>query len=120
MPLPWNVLVKEGEFSDEELFEDVKSGLFVNNITYVRFQDYRKGDFSGIIRDGLFKIKNGEITTPIRGLRLSDNLLHLLNNVTAFSSKAAQISQWWMEFDTPSVWAPLMSATNIGFTVATK
>jgi len=120
MPLPWNVLVKEGEFSDEELFKEVKSGLFVNNITYVRFQDYRKGDFSGIIRDGVFKIEKGEITTPIRGLRLSDNLLHLVNNVTAFSSKATQISHWWMEFDTPSVWAPCMSATNIGFTVATK
>jgi len=120
MPLPWNALVKKGELNDEELFEEVKSGLFVNNITYVRFQDYRKGDFSGIIRDGLFKIKNGEITTAVKGLRLSDNLLHLLQNVTAFSNEAAQISQWWMEFETPSVWTPFMSANNIGFTVATK
>jgi len=120
MPLPWNVLVKKGELSDEELFEEVKSGLFVNNITYVRFQDYRKGDFSGIIRDGLFKIRNGEITTAVRGLRLSDNLLHLLQNVNAISSEAAQINHWWMEFETPSVWAPFMSAANIGFTVATK
>jgi len=120
MPLAWNVLVKEGEFSDEELIKEVKSGVFVNNITYVRFQDYRKGDFSGIIRDGLFKIENGEITTTIRGLRLSDNVIHVLNNATAFSRKAAQISHWWMEFDTPSVWTPLMSATDIGFTVATK
>lgn len=120
IPLPWNVLVKEGEWSDEELFEEVKSGLFVNNITYVRFQDYRKGDFSGIIRDGLFKIENGEITDPVKGLRLSDSLLHLLQNVTALSKEAVQISQWWMEFDTPSVWTPLMSAKDIGFTVATK
>lgn len=120
MPLPWNVLVKEGEHSDEELFEEVKNGLFVNNITYVRFQDYRKGDFSGIIRDGLFKIENGQITTPVKGLRLSDNLLHLLQNVTALSKETGQISHWWMEFDTPSVWTPLTSAMDIGFTVATK
>lgn len=120
MPLPWNILVKEGERSDEELFEEIKNGLFVNNITYVRFQDYRKGDFSGIIRDGLFKIENGEITNPVKGLRLSDNLLHLLQNITYISKENVQISHWWMEFDTPSVWTPLISATNIGFTVATK
>ncbi|MFQ6065076.1 MAG: TldD/PmbA family protein [Candidatus Bathyarchaeia archaeon] len=120
VPLPWNVLVKEGEYSDEELIKEVKDGLFVNNITYVRFQDYRKGDFSGIIRDGLFKIENGEITSPVKGLRLSDNLLHLLRNVTGLSKETVQVSHWWMEFDTPSVWTPLISASNIGFTVATK
>jgi PmbA protein len=120
MPLPWNILVTEGEPSDEELLTEVKIGLFVNNITYVRFQDYRKGDFSGIIRDGLFKIENGEITDPVKGLRLSDNLSHLLQNVTSLSKEVGQISHWWMEFDTPSVWTPLISASNIGFTVATK
>lgn len=120
IPLPWNVLVKEGEHSDEELIGEVTDGLFVNNITYVRFQDYRKGDFSGIIRDGLFKIENGEITNPVKGLRLSDNLLQLLQNVTGLSRETFQVSHWWMEFDTPSVWTPLISATNIGFTVATK
>jgi len=120
IPLPWNVIVEEGERSDEELFEEVKNGLFVNNITYVRFQDYKKGDFSGIIRDGLFKIENGEITKPVKGLRLSDNLLHILQNVTGLSKETVQINHWWMEFDTPSVWTPLISATNIGFTVATK
>ncbi len=120
IPLPWNVVVKEGERSDKELFAEVKNGLFVNNITYVRFQDYRTGDFSGIVRDGMFKIENGEITRPVKGLRLSDNVLHLLQNVTGLSKEAVQISQWWMEFDTPSVWTPLALARDIGFTVATK
>jgi PmbA protein len=120
MPLPWNVMVKEGDYSDEELLEEVRNGLFVNNLTYVRFQDYRKGEFSGIIRDGLFKIENGEITDPVKGLRLSDNLLHLLQNINFISKETVQISHWWMEFDTKSVWTPLVSATDIGFTVATK
>ncbi len=120
MPLPWNIMVKEGNHNDEELLEGIKDGLFVNNITYVRFQDYRTGDFSGIIRDGLFKIENGEITDSVKGLRLSDNILHILRNVTALSKEAIQTSHWWMEFDTPSVWTPLMSARNIGFTAATK
>jgi PmbA protein len=120
MPLPWNVLVKEGEHSEEELLEEVRNGLFVNNLTYVRFQDYRKGEFSGIIRDGLFRIENGEITHPVKGLRLSDNLLHLLQNISYISEETVQINHWWMEFDTKSVWTPLISATNIGFTVATK
>ncbi len=120
VPLPWNVVVKEGQHDDKELLEGIKEGLFVNNITYVRFQDYRTGDFSGIIRDGLFKIENGEITNSVKGLRLSDNILHILQNANALSREALQISHWWMEFDTPSVWTPLMTAKNVGFTAATK
>ena len=49
VPRPWNVVVEPGDMSDEELMAEVKRGLFVNNITYVRFQDYARGDFSAVI-----------------------------------------------------------------------
>lgn len=119
-PHAWNIIVDEGRLTEEELLEEVKDGLYVNNITYLRFQDYRRGDFSAVIRDGVFTVKNGEITRAVKGLRLSDNLIHILQNITAFSRKARQISHWWMEFGTPSVTTPLLLFRNIGFTTPTK
>ncbi len=119
-PHAWNIVVKEGKHAEKELLEGIKNGLYLNNITYVRFQDYRKGDFSAIIRDGVFKIENGEITKAVKGLRLSDNIIHMLQNITALSKEKRQISHWWMENETPSVTTPLIRLRDVGFTVPTK
>jgi len=120
VPHAWNIIVKEGGLTEDELLKEVKEGLYVNNITYVRFQDYRKGDFSAITRDGVFKIENGAITRAVKGLRLSDNIIHMLQNITNLSKDAKQVSHWWMEFGTPSVMTPLILCRNLGFTVPMK
>lgn len=119
-PRAWNLVVEAGKVKEDGLLEDVKEGLYVNNITYVRFQDYRRGDFSAVIRDGVFRIEKGELTKAVRGLRLSDNLLHILRNVTVLSKEPEQISHWWMEWGTPSIKTPIVLSTDIGFTVPTK
>lgn len=120
VPRPWNVVVRAGELSDEDLVADVNDGLYVNNLTYVRFQDYRAGDFSGIIRDGVFRIKNGEVAEPIKGLRLSDNVLRMLKNLRACSKEQAQIRHWWMEWGSPVVKTPLVAIDDVRFTIAVK
>jgi len=120
VPRPWNVVVSTGDRSDEELMAEVKHGLFVNNITYVRFQDYAKGDFSAVIRDGVFLIQDGEIKRAVKGLRLSDNVLNILSSVRALSKEARQVTHWWMEWGSPAVVTPLVLAEKIGFTVPTK
>jgi len=119
-PHAWNVIVEEGKLKEAELLESVKEGLYVNNITYLRFQDYRRGDFSAVIRDGVFRIEKGELTKPVRGLRLSDNLLHILRNITALSKEPEQIFHWWMEWGTPSIKTPMVLSSDVGFTVPTK
>ena len=120
VPQPWNVIVRPGDLSDEELLAEVRHGLFVNNITYVRFQDYAKGDFSAVIRDGVFLIEDGELKKGVKGLRLSDNVLNILKSIKALSREARQVSHWWMEWGSPAVVTPLFLAERIGFTVPTK
>jgi len=119
-PHAWNIIVESGNYGDEELISEVRNGLFVNNMTYVRFQDYRAGDFSTIIRDGVFKIENGEIVGAVRRLRLSDNVLHMLKHVRALSRYSQQISHWWMEWGTPSVWTPQLLIEDVNYTLPAR
>lgn len=119
-PRASNIVVKEGRLTEDDLFEGVKDGLYVNNLTYIRFQDYRKGDFSASTRDGVFRIEDGEIAEPIKGLRLSDNLIRILGNITGLSREAKQTSHWWMGYGTPSVKTPLIRVKDVGFAVPTK
>jgi len=99
VPSPSNLTVEPGDYSKDELFEEVEDGVYITNNWYTRFQNYQTGDFSTICRDGIFRIMNGEITQSLRGLRISDNMLRILRSVKALSEERSWI-KWW-EVDTP-------------------
>ncbi len=93
-----NTLVLEGKKG--KVF-DIERGLYVTNVWYTRFQNYAKGDFSTIPRDGIFLIENGEITRPVKNIRISDNMLDIMKNISLFGKKPVQIKSW--EVDIPCV-----------------
>lgn len=117
MPHAWNVYLSPGDYSKEELFSEVKRGIYITNVWYTRFQNYVTGDFSTIPRDGAFLIENGEIVKPIRNIRVSDNLQHILESIAALGKDLYHI-HWW-EVNTP-VFTPYVLVKDVGITKATK
>jgi len=101
-PNAWNVEMDGSNMSKDELFKGVKRGLYLTNTWYTRFQNYNKGDFSTIPRDGIFLIEKGEIKQSLKDLRISDNALTLLGNIAGVS-KERQHVHWWGEADPPSL-----------------
>ena len=101
-PGPWNVEMNPGDIGKDELFKEAKRGLYLTNTWYTRFQNYAKGDFSTIPRDGIFLVEKGEIKQSLKDLRISDNASSLLNNI-AMISKERQHVHWWGEVDPPSL-----------------
>lgn len=101
-PNPWNVEMAPGDMSKEELFKEANNGLYLTNTWYTRFQNYARGDFSTIPRDGIFLFEKGEIKQSLKDLRISDNVLTMLGNVTGIS-KERQHVHWWAEADPPSL-----------------
>jgi PmbA protein len=112
-PRAYNLKVRAGDRSISDLISLVDEGIYITNNWYLRYQDTRKGDFSTILRDGLFKIEGGEIAGPIRGLRLSDNMMRLLGNIRAIGAERHWI-KWW-EVDIPTL-APAMLVGGANFT----
>lgn len=113
-PTPWNIEMDAGDMTKEELFQTVKSGLYLTNTWYTRFQNYAKGDFSTIPRDGIFKVQNGEIKQSLKDLRISDNILNMLGNIAAVSEERQHV-HWWGEADPPSL-APYALIKNVHIT----
>ncbi len=101
-PGAWNLELDAGDMTKEEMFREVKRGLYLTNTWYTRFQNYATGDFSTIPRDGIFLIENGEIKQSWKDIRLSDNALKMLNNITGIS-KERQHVHWWGEAEPPSL-----------------
>lgn len=115
-PTAYTLKIRAGDKSVEDLVSMVDDGIYITNNWYLRYQNIRNGDFSTILRDGLFKIEDGEIAGPIRGLRLSDNMLRLLGNIHAVGAERHWI-KWW-EVDIPTL-APAMLINRVNFTSPT-
>ncbi|MBI4983598.1 TldD/PmbA family protein [Candidatus Woesearchaeota archaeon] len=112
-PGPWNVWVAPGDHKKEELFKEIKRGVYITNIWYTRFQNYITGEFSTIPRDGIFLIKNGKIEYPIKEIRIKSTMPEFLKNISALSNKQHQIKSW--EADTPT-FTPAVLVKNITIT----
>lgn len=113
-PEPHAMWLQPGDWTRDELFEEVKDGLWLTNTWYTRFQSYVTGDFSTIPRDGIFHIKDGEVAEAWKDIRLTDNLINVWNSIRGISKKAEQV-MWWGEVDVPT-FAPYALATKIGIT----
>lgn len=117
VPQPWNIVVEGGDLHEEEMLRELGDGIFITNNWYTRFQDYRSGDFSTVCRDGLFQVNDGEITQSLKGLRISDNLPRILQNIVSLS-KSRQWVKWW-EVEIPTL-APSVLVRNVKLTRTTK
>jgi len=112
-----NIVINPGEGSVDDLIDEAHDGLYVTNNWYTRFQNYRTGDFSTIIRDGAFRIINGRVAHPVKGLRLSDNMIRILRSVKRLGSERDWI-KWW-EVNTPTL-TPNALVGGVGMTTANK
>jgi len=117
VPQPWNIVVEAGKLSEERILRELDDGLYVTNNWYTRFHDYRRGDFSTVCRDGLFRVKGGEIVQSLKGLRISGNLPKILRNIVALSSERRWV-KWW-EVDVPTL-TPHILVRDVPFTRSTK
>ena len=116
-PTPRNLVLSAGENSLEDLFDKAHEGLYITNNWYTRFQNYQTGDFSTICRDGVFEIRNGSLARPVKGMRLSDNMIRILQSVKALSKEHHWI-RWW-EVGVPTL-TPHVLVENVGITTAKK
>lgn len=117
VPTTRNLIVEPGAESLEDLIDRAQSGLYITNNWYTRFQNYQTGDFSTICRDGAFEIKNGKLGKPVKGLRVSDNMVRILHSIEALS-KGREWIRWW-EVPTPTL-VPYALVNGVGITTVSK
>ncbi len=101
-PHPFNLVVEPGDATLDDMIRSVDSGIYVTNDWYLRYQNYRTGDFSVIPRDAMFLIKNGEVEKSIRELRISDNMIRIFSNISRLSRERKWVKWWEVEVPTLS------------------
>jgi len=89
-PGPTNFILESAQApaSMDEMIKGMKRGLLISRFWYVRLVDPRTLVLTGLTRDGLWWIENGQIRNPVRNLRFNQSVLAMLapRNVEAIGA----------------------------------
>jgi predicted Zn-dependent protease len=78
-----SLVMDGGTTSVEEMIKTTKRGLLVSFFWYMRPVEQMSILYTGMTRDGLFLIENGEITAPVQNFRWNETPVVGLNNISA-------------------------------------
>ncbi len=78
-----SLVMEGGGMSMDQMIKTTKRGLLVTFFWYIRGVDNETLLNTGMTRDGLFLIENGEITGPVQNFRWNMSPLVGYNNITA-------------------------------------
>lgn len=70
-----------GDTSIEEMIRTTRRGLLVTRFSNIRVLDRESLLSTGLTRDGLWLIENGEITKAVKNFRFTESPLLVLNNI---------------------------------------
>lgn len=93
-------LVMEGEDrSLEDLIAETDKGLLISRLWYIRTVDPMRVLLTGMTRDGVFLIENGQIVSAVKNFRFNESVIAMLNKVEAMSrAERAGAPEWeWSE-----------------------
>lgn len=76
--LPANLILAPGQHSREQLIAGVQRGLLVTDFWYTRILDPRTQVVTGLTRNGVWLIEDGEIKRPVTNLRFTQSFLDAL------------------------------------------
>jgi predicted Zn-dependent protease len=77
-PLPDNLSLLPGELSIDEMLARIDRGLYVTRLWYVNLLSPHDCTVTGMTRDGVWWIENGELAHPVENLRFDQSLVGAL------------------------------------------
>jgi predicted Zn-dependent protease len=78
-----SLVMEGGTTSVEEMIKTTKRGLLVSFFWYIRAVDQQTLLNTGMTRDGLFLVENGEIVAPVQNFRWNESPAVSFNNISA-------------------------------------
>jgi len=88
-PVPHNIILSGAGIPLENLIKDTEDGVLVTRFWYIRSTDPKTLGFTGMTRDGTYRIENGEVTSPLVDMRWNESVLRVLKNVVGSGEPVA-------------------------------
>lgn len=102
MSFPFAMKVQPGTRSKDDLIAELEDGLLITNFHYANFVDPTRGTLTGMTKDGLFIVKNGEIVGAAKNMRFTDGVLSMLKNAE-LSKETFQATPFGLGISVPAM-----------------
>jgi predicted Zn-dependent protease len=86
IPEPRGFVMAGGSATVDDMLRDIKRGVLVTRLWYIRMLDPQKLVLTGLTRDGNFFIENGRIVGPANNFRFNESPVAVLANVLALGA----------------------------------
>ena len=94
-PVPIHLFMAPGQSSVEEMIRSTERGLYITRFWYTRVVHPRECIITGMTRDGVFMIENGELAYPVKNLRFTQSYVQALADVQAVGRESRLLASEW-------------------------
>jgi len=115
-PLPTNIFFSTGDSNVAEMIRATRRGLYITRFWYTRVVHPRDCVVTGMTRDGVFLIENGELAYAVKNLRFTQSYVSALNEVEMIGRETRLLGS---EYTIASVRVPALKIARFNFTGAT-
>ena len=89
----FNLAITGDKNSEAEMMKKVENGIIINRLWYIRFVDLKKGELTGLTRDGVLYFEDGKIKKAVNNLRWNEVIHDLTRRIIALG-QPEQISSF--------------------------
>jgi PmbA protein len=113
-PFPLNLFLEPGDATLEELIAGTEHGVLVTRFHYSNVVHPVESTITGMTRDGLFVIQDGELAYPVKNMRFTQSILEALSNTTGIGRETELASEFFLS----SARVPALRVEGFHFTGA--
>jgi predicted Zn-dependent protease len=107
-PFSWD----GGTKTVDELIASSEYAVLVTRFWYIRTVDPKTMLLTGLTRDGVFEIKDGKITRPVKNFRFNESPMNILKNISELGAAEKAVGS---ETDDFPIHVPAMKVDNFNF-----
>jgi predicted Zn-dependent protease len=101
-PAPSNLVLDGQENSVADLIKSVERGLLITRLWYIRVVQPQTWQLTGLSRDGVFLVKNGNVTDPVTNFRWNESPAEVLQRTIKLSRpEMKRVHKWrrrWLQW----------------------
>jgi predicted Zn-dependent protease len=86
-PFPLNLFMSAGDSSVEQMIASTAKGLLVSNFHYANVAEPMRAVVTGMTRFGVFMIRDGKVSHPVKNLRFTQSVLEALDSACALTKE---------------------------------
>lgn len=87
-----NFVMDGGTTTEEEMMKMVDRGIIINRFWYIRPIDQKKGEMTGLTRDGVLYFENGKVQKAVTNFRWNEIMYDISNRILAMGPTVLQES----------------------------